>query len=103
MPGLVGRLLLGVELPGIALLVTRCFGIALLALGMASWPGDRPMEGLIPALRGMALYNALIALYLGYVGGVDGMRGPLLWPAVGIHAVVALLMIRPRSTSPSVP
>jgi hypothetical protein len=38
-PGLVGRLLLGEELTGIAIPVARVAGIALVGLGMACWPG----------------------------------------------------------------
>ena len=38
-PALVGRLLLGTELVGVAVPVARVAGIALLALGLACWPG----------------------------------------------------------------
>ena len=38
-PSLVGRLLLGEELTGVAIPVVRVTGIALIALGIASWPG----------------------------------------------------------------
>ena len=39
-PSLVGRLLLGQELAGVAIPVARVLGIALIALGVACWPGD---------------------------------------------------------------
>lgn len=102
-PGLVGRLLLGQELTGVAAVVVRCFGIALFALSAAVWPGDAEIGMLLRSLRGMAVYNVMIAMYLGYVGAVDRVRGPLLWPAVAIHAVVTVLLIRPHSTGPSTP
>jgi hypothetical protein len=35
----------------------------------------------------------LIAFYLAYLGAVAGQGGLLLWPAVVLHAVVALLLI----------
>ena len=38
-PSLVGRLLLGVEAIGIAIPVARVLGVALIALGVACWPG----------------------------------------------------------------
>ena len=38
-PSLVGRLLLGTELTGIAVPVARVAGIALIGLGIACWPG----------------------------------------------------------------
>jgi hypothetical protein len=102
-PLFVGQLLLGVEVSGVASVVVRCFGIALIALSVACWPGAEATVLRRGAVRGMLLYNGLIALCLAYAGGVDGLRGPLLWPAVILHAVVALLLVRPRSTSPSTP
>ena len=49
-PSLVGQLLLGVELTGIAIPVARVAGIALIGLGLACWPG--------PPLVGMLIYSA---------------------------------------------
>ena len=40
----------------------------------------------------MLLYNAAIALYLAYLGTAGHLGGVLLWPAVVIHAVVAVLL-----------
>ena len=45
-PGLVGRLLLGEELTGIAIPVARVAGIALVGLGIACWPGT-PRAGML--------------------------------------------------------
>jgi len=101
-PALVGRLLLGVDFTGEAVVVARCFGIALVALSVGCRPGGEPPAAPLQAVRGMALYNAGIAICLGYAGAVLQLWGPLLWPAVAIHAVVALLLIRPRSTKPSI-
>jgi len=44
-PSLVGQLLLGEELTGVAMPVTRVAGIALIALGIACWPGP-PFVGI---------------------------------------------------------
>ena len=45
-PSLVGQLLLGTELTGIAITVARVAGIALIALGVACWPGT-PLVGML--------------------------------------------------------
>jgi len=83
-PSLVGRLLLGEELIGIAIPVARVLGIALIALGVACWPG--------PPLVGMLIYSAAVTLYLAYVGLVGGFSGILLWPVVGLHAILTALL-----------
>ena len=83
-PSLVGQLLLGEQLAGVAIPVARVAGIALIALAIACWG---------PPLVGMLTYSALITLYLAYLGAVAHIGGPLLWPAVALHAVVALWLI----------
>lgn len=85
-PSLVGRLLLGEELTGIALPVARVAGIALIALGIACWPG--------PSRAGMLTYSAAVTLYLAYLGFAGGLSGILLWPAVVLHAVLSVLLAR---------
>ncbi len=85
-PSLVGHLLLGAELAGAALPVARVTGIALIALGVACWPG--------PPLIGMLIYTTLVMAYLAYIGIRGEWGGALLWPAVAVHAVLALLLAR---------
>jgi len=63
-PSVVGRLLLGEELTGIAIPVARVAGIALIALGVACWPG--------PPRVGMLIYSVAVTLYLAYVGFAGG-------------------------------
>jgi hypothetical protein len=70
----------------------RCFGIAILALVMACWPGREPSGG-PAAFRGLLSYNALIALYLTVLGAAAQWRGLLLWPVVVLHALIALGLI----------
>ena len=86
LPGLVGRLLLGEELTGIAVPVARVAGIALLALAVACWPG--------PPRAGMLIYSAAVTLYLAYLGVTGGATGLLLWPAVVLHAILTALLSR---------
>ena len=91
-PAIIVMLLLGADVSGTGILLARCFGIALLALGVACWPGRQRVDGASPVLRGMLAYNAMIALYLAYLGVVGHYAGLLLWPAVVLHGVVALLL-----------
>jgi hypothetical protein len=91
-PAIVVRLLLGAELTSVGAPVGRCFGIALLALGLACWPKSPEGAG-SPPFRAMAIYNLFIASYLGYLGAVGPVRGMLPWPAVALHGVVGLLLV----------
>ena len=42
----------------------------------------------------MLAYNAAVTLYLAYVGFAEGSSGPLLWPAVALHAILTVLLTR---------
>ena len=86
-PSLVGRLLLSAELTGVSVVIGRVTGIALIALGIACWPGRT-------ALCGMLTYSALVTLYLAYVGLGGEFAGKLLWPAVVLHAILTALLVR---------
>jgi len=86
-PWLVGRLLFGEELTGIVIPVARVLGIALLALGVACWPGST-------ALCGMLTYSALVTVYLLYLAIRGEWVGPLLWPVVALHAILSALLAR---------
>jgi hypothetical protein len=83
-PSLVGSLLLGNELAGIAAVVARVAGIALIALAVVCWPG--------PPLIGMSIYSGAVALYLGYLGIAGASTGVLLWPAVVAHVILTALL-----------
>jgi hypothetical protein len=85
-PSLVAHLLLGEDLVGVAIAVARVAGIALIGLGIACWPG--------PPLVGMLIYSAAVALYLAYLGFINGLTGILLWPAVALHAILSVFLGR---------
>jgi hypothetical protein len=85
-PSLVGRLLFGEELTGVAIPVARVTGIALIALGVACWPGS--------PLVGMLIYSAMVTLYLAYLGFAGGLAGVFLWPAVALHAILSVFLGR---------
>ena len=89
-PPLVVRLLFGTDVSGAGILMSRIAAIALIALGLACWPG--------PPWIGMSTYGAAVALYLAYVGFASGSTGILLWPAVVLHVILTILLTR-ASTS----
>jgi hypothetical protein len=93
-PSLFGQLLLAHELSGAAIPVARVAGIALIALGLACWPRRHECSDLSPALRAMLFYNLFVALYLTYLGIGRQGTGPLLWPAVGLHALILIVLGR---------
>lgn len=93
-PAIVVKLLLGAGLSGIGPALSRCFGIAVLALAVACWPGGRDSQIASSSVRAMGTYNALIGVYLTYLATVHHLGGVLLWPGVVLHAVVALLLAR---------
>ncbi|HBK05055.1 MAG TPA: hypothetical protein DDZ81_04240 [Acetobacteraceae bacterium] len=90
-PWFVGWLLFGEGLTGTGILAGRVAGIALIALGVACWPG--------PPVAGMLIYSAGVTLYLGYVGLAGGLTGFLLWPAVVLHLVLTVLLARSITTT----
>ena len=73
-------------LAGVAAVVARVAGIALIALGISCLPGK--------ALLGMLTYSVLVTLYLAYLGVAGGFTGILLWPVVALHVGLTLLLAR---------
>lgn len=95
-PAVVVRLLLGAEISGAAIPLGRVAGAALLALGVACWlAGDdtksRAGKGLVVA---MLVYNAGAVIVLGAAGIQLPTVGIALWPAVILHAVMAVWCAR---------
>jgi hypothetical protein len=93
-PSLVGRLLLGADLSSVAQAVGRIAGFALLALGLACWPGPEPESRRSAAARGLLAYNVLAAIFFLYLGIGREFVGVLLWPAVALHGALAILLAR---------
>jgi hypothetical protein len=69
----------------------RVTGAALLAIGVTCWLGRRDPLG--PAqlglIKGVLLYDAVAAGVLSYTGFL-GLVGIALWPAVLLHAALAI-------------
>jgi hypothetical protein len=101
-PSLVGRLLLGAEFSGVAALVGRVAGIALFALGIACWLArtDTPSRAARGLVAAMLFYNVVVAALLAFAGLGSGLRGPMLWPAVTLHAVMAVWCVACLRRSP---
>lgn len=95
-PALVVPALLGVEGSGMSVALGRFVGIALLALGIACWPARGRAQGASAAYWAMQIYNPLVALYLTYLSALERMGGPLLWPVVGLHVLMTLLLVGAR-------
>ncbi len=93
-PPLLSHLLLGEGVSGAGMALGRVAGFALLALGLACWPGLESAGVNTPALGALLTYNLLATLYLAYLGIGGGLVGSLLWPAVVIHGVLMLLLGR---------
>lgn len=98
-PDLVGRVLLGAELPGGGVAVARVAGCGLLALGLSCWPSGADASP--QSIRALLVYNLLAGLYLGYLRVSGEFVSPVLWLASVLHLVLAVLfalaIVRSRS------
>jgi hypothetical protein len=86
-PALVARLLIGAQLAGAGVVMSRVGGLTLIALGVGCWPGST-------AANGMLTYSTLMTLYMVFLGLGREWVGPLLWPAMVAHGVLTFLLGR---------
>jgi len=102
-PSVVVRLLLGSPLDtSAAAMLGRVAGAALLALGVACWLASddtqsRTARGLVVA---MLIYNIAATAFLAFAGIGLGLHGVALWPAVVLHAAMALWCLACLRCSP---
>ena len=95
-PALVVAFLLGVSLDApAALIVGRIAGAALLSLGGACWlaRNDGPNRAGAGLVAAMLLYNCTAAAVLANAASGVRLVGVLMWPAVALHAVLAVWCI----------
>jgi len=92
-PPLVAALLLGASLNApAALVVARMAGAALLSLACACWlarndGANRAVPGLVASIL---LYNSVAVVVLANAAAGARLVGVLTWPAVALHAALAL-------------
>src|SRR5438874_5978885 len=91
-PAIVVRLLFGAEISGASIPLGRVAGAALLALGMVCLLArddtqSRTARGLVVA---MLIYNVVATAVLAFAGVGLGLHGVVLWPAVVLHAAMAV-------------
>jgi hypothetical protein len=92
-PSVPLALLLGVEhAPPVAVFIARFAGGALLAIGVACWlgRGDELGPVRLPLIVGALVYDMAAAGLLAYAGLSLGLVGVALWPAVVLHAALAV-------------
>ena len=95
-PTLVVAFLLGASLEApAALVVARIAGTALLSLGCACWLArkdgpNRAVDGMVAA---MLLYNSVAVGVLAQAATGGRLVGVLTWPAVALHAALAVWCI----------
>ena len=95
-PSPVVSLLIGSPLDsGTGSLMGRLAGVALLTLGLVCWLARNKQQGGGPAgpVAAMLFYNVAAATLLAYARLGLGFSGIGLWPAVAVHAALALWCI----------
>ena len=92
-PELVAQVLFGDSVAGAGMALSRVAGCALLALGVACWPGREAGSGSARSAGALLTYSLPVTLYLVYLGVIGHLTGRLLWPAVAVHVVWMLLLV----------
>jgi hypothetical protein len=95
-PPLVAAFLLGASLDApAALVVARIAGAGLLSLGCACWlaRNDGPNRAVPGLVAAMLLYNSVAVAVLTNAGAGARLVGVLTWPAVALHAALAVWCI----------
>lgn len=92
-PSVPLSLLLGIDQAAMeATFIARIAGAALIAIGVTCWlaRNDQHSPAQLGVLAGVLIYDIAAAGLLAYAGAILNMAGLALWPAVVIHAALAL-------------
>lgn len=89
-PETVMKLFLDAQAGGVISILCRVFGISVIALGISCRP---QVSGNIQKIWAMLIYSSLVTVYLGYVAVMGEWVGVLLWPVVGVHFLLCILLI----------
>jgi hypothetical protein len=103
-PSAMAALLVGAPLEApAALTVARVGGAGLLSLGIACWfaRGDMQSSSAGGLIAAMLFYNVAAVVVLAYAGIGYGLHGVGLWPAVALHAGLAVWFITHLVKEPS--
>ena len=78
-----------------AFIVARIAGAALLSLGCACWlaRNDSPNRAVSGLVTAMLLYNGVAVAVLANAGTRARLVGALTWPAIALHAALAVWCI----------
>ena len=93
LPVVLFTVLLGLDHATVdAIFVGRLAGAALLTIGIASWMArnDTRTPAQLGLLTGILIYNVAASMLLAFAGAVLKIIGVLLWPAVAVHAILAV-------------
>lgn len=93
-PPIIVWLLFGRDIAISGLIMGRLAGLCLVALAVSCWPRGGSQSG----FYGMLAYGVLAALFLILVGA-SGTSGILLWPMVGVHVLLVILLVRARAVT----
>jgi hypothetical protein len=91
-PGVACRLLFATNPEGVGIALARFARVGLLALGIACLPSTAAGSGR-SALLGLLVFNFGVAILFAWVGVATTLHGVLLWPAVVLHAVIAVALL----------
>lgn len=91
LPQFFASLLFGAGLTGTGVAMAELGGIGLFIVGIACWQASSH------TVRALFFYNVLMAACLIYIGLALKLVGVLLWPAIAMHVILAIAVMRDRT------
>lgn len=86
------RLLFASTPEGLAIPLARFAGVALLGLGIACLP-SKLAGSHRGAVLGLLVFNLGTTIFFAWLAIATSFRGPVLWPVVILHAVIAAALL----------